>query len=74
MSTQNTAGDPASEGAGGVAFENLPDRPTIRKAVAASAMGNATDEVKAQAGDVTIANSEDGVAHAIDRFILGRMM
>ena len=43
MSTQNTAGDPASEGAGGVAFENLPDRPTIRKAVAASAMGNATE-------------------------------
>ena len=43
MSTQNTAGDPASEGAGGVAFEDLPDRPTIRKAVAASAMGNATE-------------------------------
>ena len=39
MSTQNTAGDPASEGAGGVAFEDLPDRPTIRKAVAATEDG-----------------------------------
>ena len=38
------------------------------------AMGNATDAVKAKAADVTTANDHDGVAHAIDRFILGRMM
>ena len=38
------------------------------------AMGNATPEVKAQAADVTTANDHAGVAHAIDRFILGRMM
>ena len=38
------------------------------------AMGNATPEVKAAAADVTTANDHDGVAHAIDRFILGRMM
>lgn len=38
------------------------------------AMGNATDAVKAAAADVTTANDHDGVAHAIDRFILGRMM
>ncbi|GAA8853070.1 MFS transporter [Helicobacter pylori] len=44
MSTHSTAGDPAAEGASGAtAFEDLPDRPTIRKAVAASAMGNATE-------------------------------
>ena len=40
----------------------------------AIAMGNATDEVKARAADVTTANDADGVAHAIDHFILGRMM
>lgn len=38
------------------------------------AMGNATDAVKAQASDVTTANDADGVAHAIDNLILGRMM
>ena len=40
----------------------------------AIAMGNATDEVKAKAANVTTANDADGVAHAIDHFILGRMM
>lgn len=38
------------------------------------AMGNATDAVKAQADDVTTGNDADGVAHAIDKLILGRMM
>lgn len=38
------------------------------------AMGNATDKVKARADDITTANDADGVAHAIDAFILGRMM
>lgn len=40
----------------------------------AIAMGNATDAVKARAADVTTGNDADGVAHAIDKFILGRMM
>ncbi|MCC2979746.1 Cof-type HAD-IIB family hydrolase [Sphingomonas sp. IC4-52] len=40
----------------------------------AIAMGNAPDDVKAKAADVTLANDADGVAHAIDKFILGRMM
>ena len=38
------------------------------------AMGNATDAVKARADDVTTGNDADGVAHAIDTLILGRMM
>lgn len=38
------------------------------------AMGNATDAVKAKATDVTTGNDRDGVAHAIDTLILGRMM
>ncbi|UUZ46210.1 MFS transporter [Janibacter limosus] len=44
MSTSATSGEPVAEsGAGGTAFEDLPPRKTIRKAVAASAMGNATE-------------------------------
>lgn len=46
----------------------------FNRAGRAIAMGNATDEVKAEAADVTTANDADGVAHAIDHFILGRMM
>ena len=38
------------------------------------AMGNATDAVKARANDVTTGNDANGVAHAIDTLILGRMM
>ena len=38
------------------------------------AMGNATDAVKAAASDTTTDNDHDGVAHAIDTLILGRMM
>jgi HAD superfamily hydrolase (TIGR01484 family) len=34
------------------------------------AMGNATDQVKAQAGLVTVSNNEEGFAKAIERFIL----
>ena len=34
------------------------------------AMGNASDEVKAQAKAVTADNESDGWAQAIDRFIL----
>lgn len=35
------------------------------------AMGNATDELKALAGHITASNDEDGVAVAIERFVLG---
>ncbi len=35
------------------------------------AMGNATDDVKAQAKFVTRSNEEDGFAYAMDRFVLG---
>ncbi|WP_144294300.1 Cof-type HAD-IIB family hydrolase [Rhodoligotrophos appendicifer] len=34
------------------------------------AMGNGSDEVKAQADQVTLSNTEDGFAHAVDEFIL----
>lgn len=50
------------------------DLAMFERAGRAIAMGNAPDDVKAQAADVTLANDADGVAHAIDRFILGRMM
>lgn len=36
------------------------------------AMGNASDAVKAKADFVTISNDEDGVAHAIEQFVLPR--
>lgn len=45
----------------------------FERAGRAIAMGNATDEVKAHAADVTLGNDADGVAHAIDTFILGRV-
>ena len=34
------------------------------------AMGNASDYVKSLADDVTASNEEDGVAHAIEKYIL----
>ncbi len=37
------------------------------------AMGNAPDDVKAQANYVTLPIDQDGVAEAIERFVLGRM-
>ena len=50
------------------------DMPTdvlmFRKSGVSIAMGNATDEVKAQATYVTKSNTEDGFACAIDHFIL----
>jgi Cof subfamily protein (haloacid dehalogenase superfamily) len=52
------------------------DMPTdvlmFRRSGVSIAMGNATDDVKAQATHVTTSNSEDGFAQAIDQFILGR--
>jgi hydroxymethylpyrimidine pyrophosphatase-like HAD family hydrolase len=51
------------------------DMPTdllmFRQSGVSIAMGNATDEVKAQATYVTKSNMEDGFAYAIDHFILG---
>ena len=51
------------------------DMPTdvlmFRNSGVSIAMGNATDEVKAQATHVTKSNAEDGFAYAIDHFILG---
>ena len=44
MSTSSTTPAPEpSSGSSGTAFEDLPDRKTIKKAIAASAMGNATE-------------------------------
>lgn len=43
----------------------------IRKAGFGVAMSNAIDEVKAAADYVTLSNDEDGVAKAIERYILG---
>ena len=53
----------------------LGDMPTdvlmFRQSGVSIAMGNATDEVKAQATYVTKSNTEDGFAYAIEHFILG---
>ena len=46
----------------------------FERAGRAIAMGNAPDAVKAKAADTTTGNDRDGVAHAIDTLILGRMM
>lgn len=51
------------------------DMPTdvlmFRQGGVSIAMGNATDDVKAQATYVTKSNTEDGFAYAIEHFILG---
>ncbi|WP_375285760.1 Cof-type HAD-IIB family hydrolase [Sphingomonas sp.] len=44
----------------------------FERAGRAIAMGNATDAVKAKAGETTESNDAAGVAHAIDTLILGR--
>jgi Cof subfamily protein (haloacid dehalogenase superfamily) len=53
----------------------LGDMPTdvlmFRQSGVSIAMGNATDEVKAQATYITKSNREDGFAYAIEHFILG---
>ena len=43
----------------------------FRRSGLSIAMGNASDEVKAQADVVTLSNEEDGFAHAVGTFILG---
>ncbi|HEX3952926.1 MAG TPA: Cof-type HAD-IIB family hydrolase [Stellaceae bacterium] len=47
------------------------DLEMFRKAGFAVAMGNASDEVKAESQAVTLTNDEDGFAAAIDRHVLG---
>ncbi|HWR22052.1 MAG TPA: Cof-type HAD-IIB family hydrolase [Feifaniaceae bacterium] len=49
--------------------DGMNDIPMLRIAGMAVAMGNAAAAVKALAGFVTRSNEEDGVAHAIERFI-----
>ena len=48
------------------------DLPMLARAGLAIAMGNAPEDVKQAAAHVTDANDADGVAHAIDRYILNR--
>lgn len=48
------------------------DLPMFATGGLAIAMGNGAPEVKAQAHFVSLTNEEDGVAHAIDRFVLPR--
>jgi len=45
----------------------------FRQSGTSIAMGNALDEVKAQAKYVTKSNEEDGFAYAMDHFVLGLM-
>ncbi len=47
------------------------DLSMIRYAGLGVAMNNAQPEVKAAAGYITLSNDEHGVAHAVERFILG---
>jgi 5-amino-6-(5-phospho-D-ribitylamino)uracil phosphatase len=46
------------------------DLPLLEAAGIGVAMGNATDEVKARADAVVVGHDEDGVAEAIDRYVL----
>ena len=48
------------------------DLPMFEIAGLAIAMGNGADEVKEKAHFVTVTNEEEGIAHAIDRFVLPR--
>ena len=48
------------------------DVPMFRQAGFSIAMGNASDAVKAEARETTLANDEDGFAAAVERFILPR--
>ena len=50
--------------------DNHNDIGMIRFAGLGVAMGNAHDEVKAQADYVTLSNAEDGVARVIEELIL----
>jgi 5-amino-6-(5-phospho-D-ribitylamino)uracil phosphatase len=47
------------------------DLPLLEAAGVGIAMGNAADDVKARADAVVVGHDEDGVAEAIERFVLG---
>jgi hydroxymethylpyrimidine pyrophosphatase-like HAD family hydrolase len=49
------------------------DLPMFERAGLAIAMGQATDAVKSKAAFVTDSNADDGVASAIERFVLPRV-
>ena len=44
--------------------------PMLTRAALAIAMGQAPDAGKAVADEISVTNEEDGVAHAIERFLL----
>ena len=46
------------------------DLPMFRRAGYPVAMGNATDEIKRHAWQVTAPNTEDGLAQAIEKYVL----
>ena len=50
--------------------DGMNDIPMLEYAGFAVAMENAYPEVKKYADFITLSNDEDGVAHAIDKFIL----
>lgn len=50
--------------------DNFNDLPLLQSAGMAVAMGNATDELKQVADYITLPNNEDGVAKAIEKFVL----
>jgi Cof subfamily protein (haloacid dehalogenase superfamily) len=61
-------GIPLSETA---AIGDMPnDIPMLKRAALAIAMGQAPDAVKAAADEISLSNDEDGVAHAIETFLL----
>ena len=53
-----------------VCGDTMNDRTMFEAAGLAVAMGNADEEIKAMADDVTLSNDEDGVATAIEKWVL----
>ena len=53
-----------------VCGDTMNDRTMFEAAGLAVAMGNADEEIKAMADDVTLSNDEDGVAAAIEKWVL----
>jgi hypothetical protein len=56
-------------------FASIGDQPNdvqmFKRSGFSIAMGNASDQVKSQADEVTDSNNDDGFAKAMERFILG---
>ena len=59
-------------GIGGAIGDDQNDRRMLERAGFGVAMANAKPEVRAIANFVTESNADDGAAHAIERFVLGR--